>query len=116
MRQSTDDFDVQANIRYDVYLNGVLEDVRFGSGGPITAYGVFGENPVEVIASDTAGNASAAGHDYLIHTLTERSKAGQAKRRRKKPRMLHNLKWRRNNMTGLHFSGFATRVAAVCVE
>jgi chitodextrinase len=56
--QSTDDFDAQSNIRYDVYLNGVLEDVRFGSGGPITAYGVFGENTVEVIASDTAGNAS----------------------------------------------------------
>jgi chitodextrinase len=56
--QSTDDFDAQSNIRYDVYLNGVLEDVRFGSGGPITAYGVFGENTIEVIASDTAGNAS----------------------------------------------------------
>jgi Fibronectin type III domain. len=56
--QSTDDFDAQANIRYDVYVNGALEDVRFGSGGPITAYGVFGENAIEVIASDTAGNAS----------------------------------------------------------
>ncbi len=56
--QSTDDFDVQANIRYDVYVNGALEDVRFGSGGPITAYGVFGENTIEVIASDTAGNTS----------------------------------------------------------
>jgi chitodextrinase len=56
--QSTDDFDAQSNIRYDIYLNGVREDVRFGSGGPITAYGVFGENTVEVIASDTAGNAS----------------------------------------------------------
>jgi chitodextrinase len=56
--QSSDDFDVQSNIRYDVYLNGVLEDVRFGSGGPISAYGVFGENTIEVIASDTAGNAS----------------------------------------------------------
>jgi hypothetical protein len=57
--QSTDDFDAQSNIRYDVYLNGVLEDVRFGSGGPIIGvYGVFGENTVEVIASDTAGNAS----------------------------------------------------------
>jgi hypothetical protein len=33
------------NIRYDVYLNGA-ED----AGGPITAYGVFGENTVEVIA------------------------------------------------------------------
>jgi chitodextrinase len=59
--QSTDDFDAQSNLRYDVYLNGVLEDVRFGSGGPITAYGVFGENTVEVIASDTAGNAAPPG-------------------------------------------------------
>ena len=56
--QSTDDFDAQSNIRYDVYINGVFEDVRFGSGGPITDYGVFGNNTIEVIASDTAGNAS----------------------------------------------------------
>ena len=59
--QSTDDFDVQANIRYDVYVNSTLEEVGFGSGGPVTAYGVFGENTVEVIASDTAGNASPPG-------------------------------------------------------
>jgi chitodextrinase len=59
--QSTDDFDAQSNLRYDVYLNGVLEDVRFGSGGPTTAYGVFGENTIEVIASDTAGNAAPPG-------------------------------------------------------
>jgi hypothetical protein len=57
--QSTDDFDAQANIRYDVYVNGHLEEVRFGSGGPVTAYGEFGQNTIEVIASDTAGNASA---------------------------------------------------------
>jgi len=56
--QSTDDFDAPSNIRYDVYVNGAFEDVRFGSGGPIVAYGVFGENTIEVIASDTAGNAS----------------------------------------------------------
>jgi hypothetical protein len=31
--QSTDDFDAQANIRYDVYVNGRFEDVVFGSGG-----------------------------------------------------------------------------------
>ena len=31
--QSTDDFDAQANIRYDVYVNGRYEDVVFGSGG-----------------------------------------------------------------------------------
>jgi Fibronectin type III domain len=56
--QSTDNFDAQSNIRYDVYVNGGLEDVRFGSGGPSIAYGVFGQNTIEVIASDTAGNAS----------------------------------------------------------
>jgi chitodextrinase len=56
--QSTDDFDAQSNIRYDVYVNGALDDVRFGSGGPSIAYGVFGQNMIEVIASDTASNAS----------------------------------------------------------
>jgi hypothetical protein len=64
--QSTDDFDAQSNIRYDVYLNGALEDVRFGSGGPITAYGVFGENTVEIIASDTAGNASPPATTTIV--------------------------------------------------
>ena len=57
--QSTDDFDRQENIRYDVYVNGVYQETRFGNGGPVTAYGEFGENTVEVIASDTAGNESA---------------------------------------------------------
>jgi hypothetical protein len=33
--QSTDDFDAQSNIRYDVYLNGVFQEALFGSGGPI---------------------------------------------------------------------------------
>lgn len=56
--QSTDDFDAQANIRYDVYINGAFADVLFGSGGPIPDYGVLGDNTIEVIATDTAGNAS----------------------------------------------------------
>ncbi|HEY6155416.1 MAG TPA: fibronectin type III domain-containing protein [Candidatus Udaeobacter sp.] len=64
--QSTDDFDAQANIRYDVYVNGALEDFRFGSGGPIIAYGVFGQNMIEVIASDTAGNASSPATTTLF--------------------------------------------------
>jgi hypothetical protein len=55
---SSDDFDAQPNLRYDVYLNGVLEDVRFGSSGPVIAYGQFGENTIEVFASDTSGNRS----------------------------------------------------------
>jgi chitodextrinase len=56
--QSTDDFDAQANIRYDVYINGSFADVLFGSGGPIPDYGELGDNTIEVIATDTAGNAS----------------------------------------------------------
>ena len=60
--QSTDDFDAQANIRYDVYVNGRFEDVVFGSGGPRVIYGTgFGENLIEVFATDTSGNRSAAG-------------------------------------------------------
>ena len=57
--QSTDDFDVQANIRYDVYVNGVLEEIRFGSSVIPSIYGEFGENLIEVFATDTAGNRSA---------------------------------------------------------
>ena len=59
--QSTDDFDAQANIRYDVYVNGRLEDIVFGSGGPRVIYGDFGHNLIEVFATDTAGNTSTAG-------------------------------------------------------
>jgi hypothetical protein len=57
--QSTDDFDVQSNIRYDVYVNGVWSDVFFGSGGPSIVYVEFGQNLIEVTATDTAGNTSA---------------------------------------------------------
>jgi hypothetical protein len=56
--QSTDDFDRQENIRYDVYLNGVLEEVRFGSSFISSIYGQPGENLIEVYATDTAGNTS----------------------------------------------------------
>jgi chitinase len=59
--QSTDNFDAQANIRYDVYVNGRFEDVVFGSGGPRVIYGDLGNNLIEVFATDTAGNKSAAG-------------------------------------------------------
>jgi hypothetical protein len=59
--QSTDDFDAQANIRYDVYVNGRFEDVVFGSGGPRVIYGDLGDNLIEVFATDTAGNTSEAG-------------------------------------------------------
>jgi len=57
--QSTDDFDAQSNIRYDVYVNGVFQEARFGSGGESIVYAEFGENLIEVSATDTAGNTSA---------------------------------------------------------
>jgi hypothetical protein len=57
--QSTDNFDAQSNIRYDVYVNGVFADVLFGSSGPSIIYADFGQNLIEVFATDTAGNTSA---------------------------------------------------------
>ena len=64
--QSTDDFDPQSNIRYDVYVNGVLQDIQFGTGGMSIVYGEQGENLIEVIATDTAGNSSAPGTITVI--------------------------------------------------
>lgn len=64
--QSTDDFDAQINIRYDVYVNGVLADIQFGSGGPSTIYGEIGDNFIEVIATDTAGNSSEPAVFFLF--------------------------------------------------
>jgi hypothetical protein len=44
------------------YVNGRFEDVVFGSGGPRVIYGTaFGDNLIEVFATDTAGNRSVAG-------------------------------------------------------
>jgi chitodextrinase len=56
--QSTDDVDPQANIRYNVYVNGILSDVLVGSSFSIV-YGDPGHNTISVIAVDTAGNESA---------------------------------------------------------
>jgi hypothetical protein len=58
--QSVDDFDAQSVIRYDVYVNGVLEDILIGRSFLQTLYGVFGVNTITVIAIDTAGNQSTA--------------------------------------------------------
>jgi hypothetical protein len=55
---SVDDFDAQSVIRYDVYVNGVLEDILIGKTFLQTLYGEFGTNTITVIAIDTAGNQS----------------------------------------------------------
>jgi hypothetical protein len=58
--QSTDDFDPQPVIRYDVYVNGVLSDILVGTGRRSIVYANVGElNTFEVVAIDTAGNAAA---------------------------------------------------------
>jgi fibronectin type 3 domain-containing protein len=57
--QSTDDLDPQSIIRYDVYVNGVFDHSLVGSGGPAIVYGEPGQNTIEIIAVDTAGNESA---------------------------------------------------------
>jgi len=57
--ESTDAITPQDFIRYDVYVNGVLSDVQFGTGANSINYGNFGQlNTVEVIAVDEAGNES----------------------------------------------------------
>ena len=55
--ESTDNVDPQDAIRYEVYVNGELADIVFGTGSSIS-YGVFGTNVIEVYAIDAAGNRS----------------------------------------------------------
>jgi len=58
--ESTDNVTPQDFIRYDVYVNGELSDIKVGSGVNSVNYGNFGEfNTVEVFAIDEAGNESA---------------------------------------------------------
>ena len=57
--ESIDNVTPQDFIRYDVYVNGVLSDIQFGTGANSINYGNFGQfNTVEVIAVDEAGNES----------------------------------------------------------
>ena len=56
--RSTDDFDDPINIRYDIYANGVLQEILFGPGRDSIFYSEFGNNIIEVFAIDTAGNIS----------------------------------------------------------
>jgi chitodextrinase len=58
-QQSTDNVDPQSVIRYDVYVNGVLDHSLIGAGSTIVYGnpGVF--NTYQVIAVDSAGNQSA---------------------------------------------------------
>ena len=57
---STDNADSQADLVYEVYLNGALSDVVAGKTQS-TSYGSSGTNTIEVIAVDSNGNRSVAG-------------------------------------------------------
>ena len=65
--ESTDNFDPQSNIRYDIFVNGELWEWQFGSDGPAIVFGNPGElNVFEVVAVDTHGNESALARLELI--------------------------------------------------
>jgi hypothetical protein len=63
--QSTDNVDPQAAITYEIFLNGVLDDVQVGRGQS-TVYGVPGENNLTVVAIDANGNRSAPASNTLV--------------------------------------------------
>jgi chitodextrinase len=64
---SADGVTPQAYIRYDLYLNGAWLDSTVGRNR-VTEYGEFGENMIEVIAIDEAGNESEPASTVLnIH-------------------------------------------------
>ena len=57
--ESKDNVTPQDFIRYDVYVNGELSDIQFGTGANSINYGNFGQlNTVAVVAVDEAGNES----------------------------------------------------------
>ena len=59
--KSTDNFDPQAVLRYDVYVNGVLDHSMVDFNRTVV-YGKpagFGPNTYQVIAVDLSGNQSA---------------------------------------------------------
>ncbi len=59
--QSTDNVDAQSEIRYDVYINAVLEPTAsvVGFGRTIFYVTADGAYTFEVVAVDAAGNVSA---------------------------------------------------------
>ena len=58
---STDAVTPQNVIVYEIYVNGVHENTAIGKNMTPSAYGVFGDNEITVIAIDEAGNRSTAG-------------------------------------------------------
>ena len=63
--ESSDDVTPRNVIIYEVFVNGVLENTAIGTP-QTSAYGVFGDNVITVIAVDEAGNRSTAGQTTLF--------------------------------------------------
>jgi fibronectin type III domain protein len=63
---STDAVTPQNVIVYEIFVNGVHENTAIGTNMTPSAYGVFGENVITVIAIDEAGNRSTAGRTTLF--------------------------------------------------
>ncbi|MCM3873740.1 MAG: fibronectin type III domain-containing protein [Pyrinomonadaceae bacterium] len=64
--RSADDLDPQSIIRYNVYVNGVLDDIRVGTNRT-SVYVVPGLNTINVVAVDTAGNESAQASITFVY-------------------------------------------------
>jgi hypothetical protein len=64
--QSTDNSDPQLQIGYQVYLNGQLDHVTFGTGETITYCPGTGATTIQANAVDTSGNASAPSNQILF--------------------------------------------------
>ena len=64
--QSTDDIDPQAQILYDVYLNGVPKHAAIGRGDTIVYCSGEGPNTITLRAIDSSGNASAFSNELTF--------------------------------------------------
>jgi chitodextrinase len=64
--QSTDNSDPQSQIGYQVYLNGQLDHVTYGTGDTITYCPGTGATTIEVNAVDTSGNVSAPSNQIFF--------------------------------------------------
>jgi hypothetical protein len=63
---STDAVTPQKVIVYEIFVNGVHENTAIGTNMTPSAYGKPGDNVIEVIAIDEAGNRSTAGRTTLF--------------------------------------------------
>jgi hypothetical protein len=63
---STDAVTPQKVIVYEIFVNGVHENTAIGTNMTPSAYGVFGENVITVVAIDEAGNRSTAGRTTIF--------------------------------------------------